>query len=170
MQTFPKCISDMQLHLRLELRSLCPLPTTITIARVPQHYFSVSSFLCRPKMSEADVGNIAEDIEPFCQKSIIFSLCCGAHSVIVIVIGNRHSDPSSYSRQGSFAFYIALMLFRTIHLQLFSLQLCVDSRADWVLQPQYGNQSRRKSLNSNLLNFGKKNLPCVVSCLCREVG
>ena len=44
-----------------------------------------------------------------------------------------------------------------VWIQLFSLQLWVNSRADWVLQPWWGNWSRRrKTLNSNLVNSAKK--------------
>ena len=50
-------------------------------------------------------------------------------------------------------FLIALIPFRKVWIQLFSLQLWVNSREDWVLQPWWGNSSRRrKILNSNLLN------------------
>ena len=50
------------------------------------------------------------------------------------------------------AFHIALIPLGKVWIQLFSLQLWVNSRADWVLQPWWGNQSRsRKTLNSNLL-------------------
>ena len=51
------------------------------------------------------------------------------------------------------AFHIALIPLRKVWIQLFSLQLRLNSRADWVLQPWWGNLSkRRKILNSNLLN------------------
>ena len=37
----------------------------------------------------------------------------------------------------------------TVYIDLFSLQIWVNSRADWALYPWYGNQSRRrKTLNS----------------------
>ena len=44
---------------------------------------------------------------------------------------------------------------------LFSLQLLVNSRADRVLQPGLGNQSkkRKKTLNPNQLNSALKNDP-----------
>ena len=52
------------------------------------------------------------------------------------------------------AFHIALIPLGKVWIQLFSLQLWVNSRADWVLQPWGGNYSwRRKTLNSNLLNL-----------------
>ena len=51
------------------------------------------------------------------------------------------------------AFHITLTTLGKVWIQLFSLQLWVNSRADWVLQPWWGNYSRRrKTLNSNLLN------------------
>ena len=37
------------------------------------------------------------------------------------------------------AFRMALIPFGKVWIQLFSLQLCVNSRADWVLQPWWGN-------------------------------
>ena len=51
------------------------------------------------------------------------------------------------------AFHIALIPLGKVWIQLLSLQLCVNNRADWFLQPWLGNYSRRrKNLNSNLLN------------------
>ena len=51
------------------------------------------------------------------------------------------------------AFHIALIPLGKVWIQIFSLQLWVNSRADCVLQPWWGNYSRRrKSLYSNLLN------------------
>ena len=51
------------------------------------------------------------------------------------------------------AFHIALIPLGKVWIQLFSLQLWVNSRTDSVLQPWLGNKSwRRKTLNSNLLN------------------
>ena len=55
------------------------------------------------------------------------------------------------------AFHIALIPLGKVWIQLFSLQLWVNSWADCVLQPWWGNLSRRrKTLNSNLLNSAKK--------------
>ena len=42
------------------------------------------------------------------------------------------------------AFHIAQILLGKVWIQLFSLQLWVNSRADWVLQPWWGNLSRRR--------------------------
>ena len=42
----------------------------------------------------------------------------GAHGIMVIIVGNGHGDTSSNSG-----------------MQLFSLQLWVNSRADYILQP-----------------------------------
>ena len=51
------------------------------------------------------------------------------------------------------AFHIALIPLGKVWIQLFSLQLWVNSRTDWFLQPWWGNLSRRrKTLNSNMLN------------------
>ena len=51
------------------------------------------------------------------------------------------------------AFHIALIPLGKVWIQLFSLQLWLNSRTDWVLQPWWGNKSRRwKTLSSNLLN------------------
>ena len=61
----------------------------------------------------------------------------GSRGVVFIVIGNGHGGTSSNPGW----------------IQLFSLQLWVNSRTDWVLQRWWGNYSRRrKTLNSNLLN------------------
>ena len=50
-------------------------------------------------------------------------------------------------------FHIALIPLGKVWIQLFSLQLWVNSRTDWVLRPWWGNWSRkRKTLNSNLSN------------------
>ena len=57
------------------------------------------------------------------------------------------------------AFHIALIPLGKVWIQLFSLQLWVNSRADYVLQPWRRNSSR----NSNLLNSAKTWL-CVISC------
>ena len=51
------------------------------------------------------------------------------------------------------AFHIALIPLGKVWIQLFSLQAWVNSWTDWVLQPWWGNKSRRRNtLNSNLLN------------------
>ena len=61
-----------------------------------------------------------------------------------------------------FAFRLALIPLGKVCIQLFSIE--VNSRTDQVLQPWCGNWSRRKTLNSNLLNCAWKNWPCVLSC------
>ena len=43
------------------------------------------------------------------------------------------------SRMRLIAFHIALIPLGKVWIQLFSLQLWVNSRADWVLQPWWGN-------------------------------
>ena len=56
-----------------------------------------------------------------------------------------------------------------VWIQLFSLQLWVNSREDLVLLLWLGNQPRRrKSKNSKPINK-LKNWPCVTSCLCGEI-
>ena len=59
------------------------------------------------------------------------------------------------------AFHIVLILLGKVWIQLFTLQLWVNSRADWFLQTSWGNLSRRrKTLNSNLLKSDKKLTMC----------
>ena len=51
------------------------------------------------------------------------------------------------------AFNIALIPLGKVWILLFTLQLWINSKADWVLQPCLGSQSRKKkTVNSNLLN------------------
>ena len=55
------------------------------------------------------------------------------------------------------AFHIALIPLGKVWIQLFSFQLWLNSRADWVLQPWLGNYSkRRKTVSSNLLKLRLK--------------
>ena len=61
----------------------------------------------------------------------------GARGVMVIVAGIGHGDTSS--NPGLIAFHIALIPLGKVWIQLFSLQLWVNSRADKVLQPWWGN-------------------------------
>ena len=57
---------------------------------------------------------------------------------------------SNHHGNVEFTFYFVLMLFEKAWIHLSSLQLYVNSRADWVLQSWLGNQSWiRKTLNSN---------------------
>ena len=55
----------------------------------------------------------------------IFGGVCG---IMVIVLGNGHSDPSS-----NLWFHIALIPFEKVCIQLFSLQLRANNKADWSL-------------------------------------
>ena len=56
-----------------------------------------------------------------------------------------------------FTFLIPLISLGKVWILLFAFQLWVNSKADWVLEPWYGNWSRRrKTLNSNLLNSVKQ--------------
>ena len=61
----------------------------------------------------------------------------GARGVMVIVAGIGHGDTSS--NPGLIAFHIALIPLGKVWIWLFSLQLWVNSRADLVLQPWWGN-------------------------------
>ena len=67
----------------------------------------------------------------------------GVRGVTVIVIGNRFGFTSLNPERGYLHF---------TWIQQVSLQLLVNSRADWALTFWYGNQSKRKkTLNSNQL-------------------
>ena len=62
----------------------------------------------------------------------------GARGVIVIVVGYGHSNEfKSWTRL--IAFHLALILLGKVWIRLFSLQLWVNSRTDWILQPWQGN-------------------------------
>ena len=63
----------------------------------------------------------------------------GARGVMVIVVGNGHSNTSSNPGRDPIPFHIALIPLGKVWIQLFSLQLWVNSRADWFLQPWWGN-------------------------------
>ena len=54
----------------------------------------------------------------------------GACGVMVIVVGNWHGDTSSNPGQWLISFHIALIPLGKVWIQLFSLQLWVNSRAD----------------------------------------
>ena len=69
----------------------------------------------------------------WCEK--IIKRC--ASGVMVIVVGIGHGDTSS--NPGLIVFHIALIPLGKVWIQLFSLQLWVNSRADWFLQPWWGN-------------------------------
>ena len=72
----------------------------------------------------------------------------GARGVMVIVVGNGQD---AWTRL--IAFHIAQIPLEKVWIQLFSLQLWVNSRTYWVLRPWWGKESRRrKTLNWNLLN------------------
>ena len=63
----------------------------------------------------------------------------------------RRSEFKSWTRL--FAFHIALILFKKVWIQVYSLHLWRASGTVWVLSPWHGNRSRRrKTLYSNLLN------------------
>ena len=90
--------------------------------------------------------------------------------VIVIIVVNGHGRHEFKSWTSLIPFNEALISLGKVWIQIFSLQLWVNSRADWLLQPWFSNQSRwTKILNLNLLN-SVKNWPCVISFPCRRVG
>ena len=59
----------------------------------------------------------------------------GRVSGVMVIVGDTSSNPG----RDWFAFHIALIPLEKVWIQLFSLQLCVNSRTDWVLQPWWGN-------------------------------
>ena len=66
----------------------------------------------------------------------VFTICNhyithgGAHDVMaIIIIGNGHGEPSSNPGWGWLHFHIVLILFGKVWIQLFSIQLWVNSRA-----------------------------------------
>ena len=68
-----------------------------------------------------------------------------------------------------FAFHKALITLEKVQDELFSLQLWVNSRADWAIYLWYGDQSKsRKSLNSLWFNFDLK--MDLVSYVARAAG
>ena len=73
---------------------------------------------------------------------VMISTCdwqVGARGVMVIIVGNGHGDTSSKTWTRLVAFHIALIPLGKVWIQLFSLQLWVNSRTDWFLQPWWGN-------------------------------
>ena len=66
-------------------------------------------------------------------------LAGGSRGVMVIVVGNGHGDSSSNPGWEWLHFHIALIPLGKVWIQLFSLQLWVNSRTDWFLQPWWGN-------------------------------
>ena len=58
-----------------------------------------------------------------------------SRGVMIIVVGNGHGDTSSNTWTKPIAFHIALIPLGKVWIQLFSLQLWVNSRTGWVLQP-----------------------------------
>ena len=72
----------------------------------------------------------------------------GARGVMVIVVGNGHCDTSSKMDETDCILHSTIPLGK-VWIQLFSLQLWVNSRTNWVLQPWWGNSSKRRK-NSKL--------------------
>ena len=76
----------------------------------------------------------------------------GAHGLMVIVIGNGHGDTSSNPGR-DIAFHIAQIPLGKVWIQLFSLQLWVNSKADWFFSLAEATSLGEGKLNSNLLTF-----------------
>ena len=53
-------------------------------------------------------------------------------------------QPKFKSQTRLFAFHIALLPLGKVWIQLFSLQLWINSSAVWAFPPWYGNQSKRR--------------------------
>ena len=79
----------------------------------------------------------------------------GMQSVTVIIRENRIREQSS--KPGHFTLHQCP--WKKTWINLFSSQLCVNRRADWVLESWLGNQSRRKTSFTPLEDW-----PCVTSC------
>ena len=70
--------------------------------------------------------------------SIMFNeICIYIYIYIYIYIWSWRLEFKSWTRE--IAFHIALIPLGKVWIQLFSLQLWVNIRADWVLQPWWGN-------------------------------
>ena len=95
----------------------------------------------------------------------------GARSVMVIVIGNGYGDMSSNPWTRLMAFHKALIPVGKVWIQLFTLQLWVNSRADWILQPVVRQLVKEKE-NSEFkpVKLRLKIDLCVISCLSGGVG
>ena len=68
-----------------------------------------------------------------CVQTLYFNLYFffgGARGVMAIVVGNGHGDTSSNPGRDSLHFHIALIPLGKVWIQLFSLQLWINSRAD----------------------------------------
>ena len=73
-------------------------------------------------------GSFKNVIYKMCLEIIYLIFIKGARGVMVIVAGIGHGDTSS--NPGLIAFHIALIPLGKVWIQLFSLQLWVNSRAD----------------------------------------
>ena len=94
--------------------------------------------MCKGYWAQVDFKNV---INKMCLRIIYIFLYMykqGFDGVArVIVAGIGHGDTSS--NPGLIAFHIALIPLGKVSIQLFSLQLWVNCRADYVLQPWWGN-------------------------------
>ena len=90
--------------------------------------------------------------------SVLFE---GTQGVIVIDVGNGHSNLSSNPGQGYS--YISRIMLGKVWIN--SLLLWVNCRTNWAFK--FGR--KRKILNLNLLNSASINWLCVTSCSCRRV-
>ena len=79
---------------------------------------SLNGFICTSALTEYN-----------CIFKTLLVICGGALGVMVIVVGNGHGDTSSNAGRDSLHF-IALIPLGKVGIQLFSLQLWVNSRAD----------------------------------------
>ena len=106
----------------------------------------------------------------WCGRNTSYILNCylhrGVHDIIVIVVRNGYGDLSSNFGLGS-AFHIAQTPAKKVCIQLFSLQLWVNSRANWLF-----NLVKPTSLGEgkHWIQTPLKNWPCITSCSCRGIG
>ena len=75
-------------------------------------------------------------LDVFDRMHLFFNWRLGWRSICYRKWTRRH-EFKSWTRL--ITFHIALIPFGKVWIQLYSLQLCVNSRADWVLQPWRGN-------------------------------
>ena len=65
--------------------------------------------------------------------------------------------------------HIALIPLEKVWIQLFSLQLWINSMTGWILKLWFGKPVKEKENSEFKPKFHLKNWPCVTSCLCRGV-
>ena len=52
--------------------------------------------------------------------------------MVTVIFGNGHGKTSSNSGQGCLHFHVVLIPLGNVSIQLFSIQLIIDSRATWI--------------------------------------